>query len=108
MGSERQTLPPPMADFLKDFLAGGVSGAIAKTCTAPIERVKLIIQTQDANPRIMSGEIPRYTGIANCFNRVAAAQGIGAFWRGNFVNILRYFPTQAFISPSRTPSKPCS
>merc|ERR1712159_45107 len=61
------------SNFIIDFLAGGVSGAIAKTCTAPIERVKLIIQTQDANPRIMSGEIPR-----------------------NFTNILRYFPTQAF------------
>jgi len=85
-----------MSSFIQDFLAGGVSGAIAKTCTAPIERVKLIIQTQDANPRIISGEIPRYTGIANCFTRVAAEQGIGAFWRGNFVNILRYFPTQAF------------
>merc|ERR1712046_387602 len=60
------------------------------------ERVKLIIQTQDANPRIMSGEIPRYTGIANCFTRVGSEQGIAAFWRGNFVNILRYFPTQAF------------
>jgi hypothetical protein len=35
-----------MADFLKSFLAGGISGAVAKTCTAPIERVKLIIQTQ--------------------------------------------------------------
>jgi len=83
-------------DFLKDFLAGGISGAIAKTCTAPIERVKLIIQTQDANPRIISGEIPRYTGIGNCFSRVASEQGIGAFWRGNLVNIMRYFPTQAF------------
>merc|ERR1711998_5015 len=83
-------------NFVMDFLAGGISGAIAKTCTAPIERVKLIIQTQDANPRIMSGEIPRYTGIANCFTRVASEQGIAAFWRGNFVNILRYFPTQAF------------
>merc|ERR1712100_21102 len=83
------------SNFLIDFLAGGVSGAIAKTCTAPIERVKLIIQTQDANPKIISGEVPRYTGIANCFTRVAAEQGIGAFWRGNFVNVLRYFPTQA-------------
>jgi len=83
-------------DFIKDFVAGGTSGCIAKCCTAPIERVKLIIQTQDANPRIISGEIPRYTGIVNCFTRVAAEQGIGAFWRGNFVNILRYFPTQAF------------
>merc|ERR1711898_8987 len=84
------------SNFLIDFLAGGISGAIAKTCTAPIERVKLIIQTQDANPLIMSGEIPRYTGIMNCFTRVSAEQGISAFWRGNFVNVLRYFPTQAF------------
>merc|ERR1719409_501484 len=82
--------------FLTDFAIGGVSGAIAKTCTAPIERVKLLIQTQDANPKFISGEVPRYTGIVDCFSRVAAEQGIQAFWRGNFVNVLRYFPTQAF------------
>jgi solute carrier family 25 (adenine nucleotide translocator) protein 4/5/6/31 len=85
-----------MEKFLTDFALGGISGAIAKTCTAPIERVKILIQTQDANPRIMSGEIPRYTGIMNCFSRVASEQGIGAFWRGNFTNVIRYFPTQAF------------
>mmetsp|Transcript_28260 Transcript_28260/g.60224 ORF Transcript_28260/g.60224 Transcript_28260/m.60224 type:complete len:302 (+) Transcript_28260:70-975(+) len=83
-------------DFLINFLAGGVSGAVAKTCTAPIERVKLLIQTQDANPKIISGEVARFTGIADCFSRVAAEQGIGAFWRGNMTNIIRYFPTQAF------------
>jgi len=82
--------------FLKDFLAGGVAGAVAKTCTAPIERVKLLIQTQDANPKIISGEVPRYTGIANCFTRVSSEQGFSAFWRGNTVNVIRYFPTQAF------------
>jgi solute carrier family 25 (adenine nucleotide translocator) protein 4/5/6/31 len=84
------------SNFLVDFALGGVSGAIAKTCTAPIERVKLIIQTQDANPKIMSGEVPRYTGIGNCFTRVYSEQGLQAFWRGNFTNVIRYFPTQAF------------
>jgi solute carrier family 25 (adenine nucleotide translocator) protein 4/5/6/31 len=84
------------SSFLIDFVAGGVSGAVAKTCTAPIERVKLIIQTQDSNPLIRSGEVPRYTGIGNCFTRVASEQGIAAFWRGNFTNVIRYFPTQAF------------
>jgi solute carrier family 25 (adenine nucleotide translocator) protein 4/5/6/31 len=83
-------------DFLVNFLAGGVSGAVAKTCTAPIERVKLLIQTQDANPKIISGEVARYTGIVDCFTRVAKEQGIAAFWRGNLTNIIRYFPTQAF------------
>jgi len=85
-----------MSDFMINFLAGGVSGAVAKTCTAPIERVKLLIQTQDANPKIISGEVARYTGIVDCFTRVAKEQGVGAFWRGNLTNIIRYFPTQAF------------
>jgi len=85
-----------MSNFLIDFAAGGISGAIAKTATAPIERVKLIIQTQDANPLIKSGKVARYTGIGNCFTRVYQEQGLGAFWRGNFTNVIRYFPTQAF------------
>jgi solute carrier family 25 (adenine nucleotide translocator) protein 4/5/6/31 len=82
--------------FFIDFCAGGVAGAVAKTATAPIERVKLLIQTQDANPKIISGEVPRYTGIVNCFTRVSSEQGFSAFWRGNTVNVIRYFPTQAF------------
>ena len=81
---------------MADFAAGGISGAVAKTATAPIERVKLIIQTQDANPKIKSGEVKRYTGISDCFVRVYREQGLGAFWRGNLTNVIRYFPTQAF------------
>jgi len=82
--------------FLLDFAIGCISGAVAKTLTAPIERVKLIIQTQDANPLIRSGQVKPYTGIVNCFTRVRAEQGFLAFWRGNFTNVIRYFPTQAF------------
>lgn len=82
--------------FLKDLAAGGTAGGISKTIVAPIERVKLLLQTQDANPDIRSGKIPRYTGIINCFRRVAAEQGVASFWRGNLANVIRYFPTQAF------------
>merc|ERR1711959_333222 len=98
MGYKELIMPKggSMTDFLIDFAAGGVSGAVSKTLTAPIERVKLVIQTQDANPKIKSGEVPRYTGIGNCFTRIKAEQGVGAFWRGNGTNIIRYFPTQAF------------
>ncbi len=63
------------AKFTADLLAGGVAGAVSKTAVAPIERVKLLLQTQDSNPRIKSGEIPRYTGIMNCFTRVSSEQG---------------------------------
>ena len=53
------------SSFMTDFLVGGVAGAITKTLTAPIERIKLLIQTQDANPKIRSGEVARYTGKAS-------------------------------------------
>jgi len=87
---------PGMEQFVKEFAMAGCSGAFVKTLTAPIERVKLLIQTQDANPLIRSGEVPRYSGIGNCFSRVMAEQGFASFWRGNGANVLRYFPQQAF------------
>jgi solute carrier family 25 (adenine nucleotide translocator) protein 4/5/6/31 len=96
MGDEGGMRTGKDSNFVIDFLAGGISGAVAKTGTAPIERVKLIIQTQDANPRIISGEVPRYNGIIDCFARVNREQGFASFWRGNFTNVIRYFPTQAF------------
>jgi solute carrier family 25 (adenine nucleotide translocator) protein 4/5/6/31 len=85
-----------MQAFLIDFALGGFSGAVAKTLTAPIERIKLVIQTQDANPKIRSGEVPRYTGIGDCGARIMKEQGFRRFWDGNLTNCIRYFPTQAF------------
>jgi len=82
--------------FAIDFTLGGVSGAVAKTITAPIERIKLVIQTQDANPKIRSGEVPRYTGMIDCGSRILKEQGFKRFWDGNMTNCIRYFPTQAF------------
>ena len=67
-----------------DMALGGVSGAIVKTAMAPVERVKLLLQTQDSNPKVISGEIPKYTGIADCFKRVSAEQG--ALCRVQFLN----------------------
>lgn len=81
------------SNFLVDFMAGGVSAAVSKTVVAPIERVKLLLQVQDANPNIAVDQ--RYSGIGNCFQRVVAEQGFGALWRGNLANVVRYFPTQA-------------
>lgn len=60
---------------------------------APIERVKLLLQNQDASTQVKADA--RYKGIADCFTRVVQEQGITSLWRGNFVNILRYFPIQA-------------
>jgi solute carrier family 25 (adenine nucleotide translocator) protein 4/5/6/31 len=80
--------------LLSDLLIGGTIGAISKTVMAPVERVKLLMQTQDSNPKVLSGEVIRYTGIGNCVKRVRTEQGVLSFWRGNLVNCLRYAPQQ--------------
>lgn len=83
-----------MPGFVVDFLMGGVSAAVSKTAAAPIERVKLLIQNQDA--MIKSGRLDRpYSGIVDCWKRTTADEGLVALWRGNTANVIRYFPTQA-------------
>jgi solute carrier family 25 (adenine nucleotide translocator) protein 4/5/6/31 len=80
-------------NFMVDFMAGGISAAVSKTLVAPIERVKLLLQVQDAQKTITKEN--RYKGIGDCFSRVYNEQGFGSFWRGNMANVIRYFPTQA-------------
>jgi len=77
-----------------DLVVGGTIGAISKTVMAPVERVKLLLQTMDSNPDVLSGKVEKYKGIGDCFNRVYSEQGARAFWRGNLVNCLRYAPQQ--------------
>ncbi|KAF3331303.1 ADP,ATP carrier protein [Carex littledalei] len=80
--------------FLVDFLMGGVSAAVSKTASAPLERVKLLIQNQDE--MIKAGRLSEpYKGIGDCFGRTIKEEGALSLWRSNTANVLRYFPTQA-------------
>ncbi len=64
---------------------------MSKTAAAPIERIKLLLQNQGESASITKP----YKGIVDCLVRVPQEQGFAAFWRGNWANVLRYFPTQA-------------
>jgi solute carrier family 25 (adenine nucleotide translocator) protein 4/5/6/31 len=80
-----------MYSFFKDFMAGGVASIGAKTAFAPVDRVKLLLQTQHINT-----DLKRiYTGPIDCIIRVYREQGLLSFWRGNLANVYRYFPNQA-------------
>jgi solute carrier family 25 (adenine nucleotide translocator) protein 4/5/6/31 len=84
----------PKLGFYEEFLIGGVSAGLSKTAAAPIERVKLLVQNQDE--MIKQGRLERrYEGVVDCTKRTVAADGVVALWRGNWANVLRYFPTQA-------------
>jgi len=79
--------------FLIDLASGGTAAAVSKTVVAPIERVKLLLQVQDASKSIAVDK--RYKGIIDVLTRVPKEQGFLALWRGNLANVIRYFPTQA-------------
>lgn len=81
------------SNVLYDFMLAGASSSVGKTIVAPLERVKLLLQLQDASSQLTKDQ--RYTGIRNCFYRVYREQGFLSLWRGNLANVLRYFPTQA-------------
>jgi len=79
---------------LTNFMMGGISAAVSKTVAAPIELVKLRIQNMDE--MLKTGKLKEpYTGILNCGGRVVKEEGPLALWKGNWTNVLRYFPTQA-------------
>lgn len=80
--------------FIENFMLSGVAAGTAKTATAPIERIKLLVQNQDE--MIKQGRLDRpYKGIVDCTQRTISSEGIASFWRGNLANVIRYFPTQA-------------
>ncbi|KAL6738987.1 hypothetical protein Aduo_012480 [Ancylostoma duodenale] len=91
MEGKKKTFNPKK--FAVDLLTGGTAAAISKTAVAPIERVKLLLQVQDASKTIAADK--RYKGIIDVLVRVPKEQGFLSFWRGNFANVIRYFPTQA-------------
>lgn len=77
-GGANAAVRDPIVSFFIDLAAGGMAGGISKTVVAPIERVKLILQTQDASTQITKET--RYKGILDAFRRIPAEQGIGSLW----------------------------
>lgn len=80
--------------FLLNFLMGGVSAAVSKTIASPIELIKLRIQNMDEMLKAGTLDTP-YKGMGDCMKKITKDEGIRALWKGNFTNVLRYFPTQA-------------
>ncbi|WOL09091.1 mitochondrial substrate carrier family protein P-like isoform X2 [Canna indica] len=73
--------------IVKELLAGGVAGGIAKTSVAPLERVKILFQTRRAEFRSV--------GLLGSFQKIVQTEGLLGFYRGNGASVARIVPYAA-------------
>lgn len=76
-----------------DMVAAAGSTAISNTAFAPLERIKLLLQTQALNPALT---INPFKGPVDCFKRIVRDESLWALWRGNMASIYPFFPTFAW------------
>ncbi|KAE8658055.1 putative ADP,ATP carrier protein [Hibiscus syriacus] len=84
-----------LASFHRDLLAGAVMGGVVHTIVAPIERAKLLLQTQDSNLAFVGSGRRKFKGMFDCIFRTVREEGILSLWRGNASSVLRYYPSVA-------------
>ncbi|XP_049411711.1 uncharacterized protein LOC125874739 isoform X2 [Solanum stenotomum] len=71
------------------LLAGGVAGAISKTCTAPLARLTILFQLQGMHANAAS---LKKASIWQEASRIVREEGFRAFWKGNLVTIAHRLP----------------
>ncbi|ESR50228.1 hypothetical protein CICLE_v10031301mg [Citrus x clementina] len=68
----------------KYFIAGGIAGAASRTATAPLDRLKVVLQVQTAQARLVP-----------TIRKIWKEEGFLGFFRGNGLNVLKVAPESA-------------
>jgi solute carrier family 25 (adenine nucleotide translocator) protein 4/5/6/31 len=84
-----------LTDFHKDLLAGAFLGGVMHTTVAPIERAKVLLQTQESNLAIVGSGRRKFKGMVDCIVRTVKEEGILSLWRGNGSSVIRHYPSVA-------------
>lgn len=69
----------------RHLVSGAIAGAVSRTCTAPLDRVKVYLQVHGT----------RYCKIKTCCWYMLKEGGATSFWRGNGINVLKIGPESA-------------
>lgn len=69
----------------KHLAAGAIAGAFSRTCTAPLDRLKVFLQVRGAE----------FASLSYCFRQLLNDGGWPALWRGNGINVLKIAPETA-------------
>lgn len=76
-----------MPVFAKEMIAGGVAGAFSKTAIAPLERVKILLQTRTNE----FGSL----GVLKSLKKLRQLDGVMGFYKGNGASVMRIVPYAA-------------
>lgn len=90
---EEKLKPEPRLTALsitKSLIAGGVAGGVSRTAVAPLERLKILQQVQNAH-----GGAGQYTGMWQGLRRIWQQEGFNGLFKGNGVNCARIVPNSA-------------
>uniref|UniRef100_A0A7E4VED8 EF-hand domain-containing protein n=1 Tax=Panagrellus redivivus TaxID=6233 RepID=A0A7E4VED8_PANRE len=71
----------------RHLVAGGVAGCMSRTCTAPLDRLKVFLQVHST-----------YQNRYNLFTALSFLYkegGLKSFWRGNGINVIKIAPESA-------------
>nr|XP_026651393.1 calcium-binding mitochondrial carrier protein SCaMC-2 isoform X3 [Zonotrichia albicollis] len=79
---ERQT-----GMWWRHLVAGGGAGAVSRTCTAPLDRLKVLMQVHASRSNNMC--------IVGGFTQMIREGGPRSLWRGNGINVLKIAPESA-------------
>ncbi|PIL37110.1 transporter [Ganoderma sinense ZZ0214-1] len=84
---------------VKFLLAGGVAGAVSRTCTAPFDRLKIFLITRppELGGTTLSSQAPArgFKAIFGAISRIYAEGGVRAFWTGNGLSVAKILPESA-------------
>ncbi|KAJ3111587.1 hypothetical protein HDU96_005551 [Phlyctochytrium bullatum] len=81
-----------MSYVVRSLVAGGIAGCAAKTSVAPLDRVKILFQTNNPHFEKYSGS---FFGVFRAVNDIQKERGIRGLFQGHSATLLRIFPYAA-------------
>ncbi|CAG09637.1 unnamed protein product, partial [Tetraodon nigroviridis] len=84
----------------RHLVAGGGAGAVSRTCTAPLDRLKVMmqvrqVQVQTASRRTVYGSRTNNMCLMTGLMQMIKEGGVRSLWRGNGVNVIKIAPESA-------------
>ncbi|XP_034093554.1 calcium-binding mitochondrial carrier protein SCaMC-3b isoform X2 [Gymnodraco acuticeps] len=74
----------------RQLVAGAMAGAVSRTGTAPLDRLKVYLQV--LKTRLTLRKTGQYSGMADCARQILTREGVRAFYRGYLPNTLGIIP----------------